>query len=109
MHYGTRAKEWITDHDVKQKNLAKEFSVTESMMSNYLTGRTEMPVEMLVKFARRFHLSTDYLLGLSDSAQRPMELSRTEEHLIEAYRTLNREQKELITQTIRFMQQQNQE
>ena len=39
MRYGSRIKEWITDHDIKQKALAKEFHITESMMSHYMTGR----------------------------------------------------------------------
>ena len=39
MGYGTRAKEWITDHDVTQKNLAETFQITDAMLSNYLTGR----------------------------------------------------------------------
>ena len=48
MHYGARMKEWITDHDIKQKALAKEFHVTEAMMSHYMTGRNEITVDVLV-------------------------------------------------------------
>ena len=107
-HYGVRAKEWITDHDVKQKMLAKEFHVTEAMLSNYLTGRNEMPVEVLVKIAKHFDISMDYLVGLCDSPNVPMPVSESEQTLIAAYRTLSREQKELIAQNIRFMQEQNQ-
>ena len=57
MHYGSRMKDWITDHDFKQKALAKEFHVTESMMSHYMTGRNEITVDLLVQFARKFNLS----------------------------------------------------
>ena len=67
MRYGSRIKEWITDHDIKQKALAKEFHITESMMSHYMTGRNEITVDLLVKFAQKYGLSTDYLVGLSDS------------------------------------------
>ena len=107
-HYGARAKEWITDHDVKQKALAKEFHVTETMLSNYLTGRNDMPVAVLVKIAQRFDISMDYLVGLCDEPEQPMSLSEGERALVSAYRTLSREQRELIAQNIHFMQEQNQ-
>jgi len=107
-HYGVRAKEWITDHDVKQKMLAKEFHVTETMLSNYLTGRNDMPVEVLVKIAKHFEISMDYLVGLCDKPKAPMQISDGEQTLIAAYRTLSRDQRELIAQNIRFMQEQNQ-
>ena len=108
MSYEIRAKEWITDHDVKQKKLAETFQITEAMLSNYLTGRNEMPVEILVKLARYFHITVDYLVGLSDEPQPPMRLREGEEKLVEDFRTLSREQKELILKNVHFMQEQNQ-
>jgi plasmid maintenance system antidote protein VapI len=107
MHYGTRAKDWITDHDVKQKTLAKEFHVTEAMMSHYLTGRNEITVDVLVKFAKYFDLSMDYLVGLSDIPERQSALSKSEKQLIDGFRTLSAKQKELILQNVGFMQEQN--
>lgn len=107
-HFGVKAKEWITDHDVKQKALAKEFHVTEAMLSNYLTGRNDMPVSVLVKIAKRFDISMDYLVGLCEEPNAPISLTESERGLISAYRTLSREQRELIVQNIRFMQEQNQ-
>ena len=107
MHYGSRMKDWITDHDIKQKALAKEFHVTESMMSHYMTGRNEITVDLLVKFAQKYHLIVDYLVGLSDSPQQPLALSDSERELILGYRALSREQRELIVQNIRLMLEQN--
>ena len=107
-HFGVRAKEWIVDHDMKQKALAKELHITEAMLSNYLTGRNDMPVEVLVRLAERFGVSMDYLVGLRDDPAVPMPLSEGERAMVTAYRTLSREQKELIAQNIRFMQEQNQ-
>ena len=78
MHYGSRAKDWITDHDITQKKLAKEFHITEAMFSNYLNGRNDMPIEILVKIAQYFHITTDYLVGLSDSPLPAIQLSRGE-------------------------------
>lgn len=106
-HYGARAKDWITDHDEKQKKLAKEFHITEAMLSNYLTGRNDMPVGVLVQIARYFNISMDYLVGLTDEPAAPMSLSEGERELMAAYRTLTRDQRELIAQNVRFMQEQN--
>ncbi|MEA4932650.1 MAG: helix-turn-helix transcriptional regulator [Lawsonibacter sp.] len=108
MNYGARAKDWITDHDVKQKKLAQEFHVTEAMLSNYLNGRNDISVELMVKIAQYFHLTMDYLVGLSEDPDVPLHLTKEERDLIGTYRFLLREQRELIVQTIQFMQEQNQ-
>ena len=108
MPYETRMKEWITDHDIRQKALAKEFHVTEAALSNYLTGRSEIKLALLVTFAKRSGLSMDYLVGLSDEPMPSMQLTDSERKLVENLRTLNRDQKELLLHTIQFMQKQNQ-
>lgn len=105
--YGSRMKEWISDHDIKQKALAKEFHVTESMMSHYMTGRNEVTVDLLVKFAKKYGLSVDYLVGLTDTPQRPMDLSPSEQALVRDFRTLSRNQRELILRNAAIMREQN--
>ena len=107
MSYEVRMKEWITDHDIRQKVLAKEFHVTEAMLSHYLTGRSEITVDVLVKFAERSGLSMDYLVGLCDEPMRPIQLTETEQLLIENLRTLYPAQRELILKNVTFMQEQN--
>lgn len=106
-NYGERAKEWITDHDLKQKRLAIEFGITPSAISNYVTGRSMMPVDILVKMSEKFGVSVDYLVGMTDDPGLPIALSQSERQLIENFRTLSREQKELILKNIAFMQEQN--
>ena len=107
MHYGARAKAWITDHDIKQKALAKEFHVTEGMFSHYMTGRNDIPVDVLVKFAQHFHITMDYLVGLCDDPEPPFHLSTQEKQMVTQFRTLSREQRELILQNLKLMQEQN--
>ncbi|MCI9310280.1 MAG: helix-turn-helix transcriptional regulator [Lawsonibacter sp.] len=107
MHYRDRLREWISDHDLKQKKLAGELDITESVISNYMTGRSQMPIEMLVKMADHFGVSVDYLAGVSDNPEPPVRLSTTEQQLVQAFRTLTPLQKELILQNVQFMQEQN--
>ena len=107
MHYGSRMKEGITDHDIKQKALAKEFHITESMMSHYMRGRNEITVDLLVKFAQKFSLSTDYLVGLTDSREPSLTMSEEERKLVLDLRTLTRDQRELILRNVAIMREQN--
>ena len=108
MHYGARAKDWITDSDIKQKKLAGEFQISEAMLSNYLTGRSEIPVDVLVKIARYFGISMDYLVGLSNEPHPSMELKKPEQEMVQQFRQLNKDQQALIQNNIRFMLEQNQ-
>ena len=107
MSYSARAKQWINDSAVTQKKLAKEFHLTEAMFSNYLTGRSTMSVDVLVKIAKYFGLSMDYLVGLTDNPYRPMPLSESEQEMMTRFRRLNGEQQELLIHMIHIMQEQN--
>ena len=100
MHYGARMKEWITDHDIKQKALAKEFHVTEAKMSHYMTGRKEITVDVLVKFAQKYGLSMDYLVGLTESREPALTLTEDERRLVLGYRALSRDQRELALRLV---------
>ena len=73
MHYRERLREWIGDHDLKQKKLAGELDITESVISNYMTGRSQMPIEMLVKMADHFGVSVDYLAGVTPPTYTPID------------------------------------
>lgn len=107
MHYRERLKEWITDHDLKQKALAKELGITDSVISNCLTGRSQMPVETLAKIATILGVSVDYLVGITDDPIPPLRLDETERHLIEIFRSLSREQREAIYNQVQFFYKQN--
>lgn len=107
MHYRERIKEWIGDHDLKQKALAKELGITDSVMSNCLTGRSQMPIEMLVKLAELFGVSVDYLAGVTDDPEPPVRMTRAEGQLLEMYRTLSHDQQEAVHNQVQFFQKQN--
>ncbi len=107
MGAGARAKTLITDSDITQKKLAKRFGVTEAMLSNYLSEKNEMPIRVVSQLAEYFHVTADYLLGLTDDPGPGIQLSEGEQALVEGYRSLTREQRELIFQNIRLMREQN--
>lgn len=107
MELRRRIKDLIDDNDTTQKRLAERFHVSESTMSTYMTGKYRMPAWCVKEFAEYFHVSTDYLYGLTDLPQPPMALSEGEQDMIRRFRTLSREQRELIVKNIAIMQKQN--
>ena len=108
MHYRERVKEWIGDHDLKQKALAKELGITDSVMSNCLTGRSQMTIEMLVMLAEIFGVSVDYLAGVTNDPAPPLRLDETERQLVEMLRNLHHDQQEAVQNQVQFFQKQNQ-
>jgi len=49
-----------------QKDVAKELGVRSNILSGYENGTRSPDPEMLVRLARLYNVSTDYLLGYSD-------------------------------------------
>ena len=103
-----RMKELQTDSDMKIRTLAAQFGVNENALGNYLSGKRNVPYDVLVDLAKYYHVTTDYLLGLTDEPSQPYPVSQGERALLERLRTLSKEQKELIQQNVELMFRQNQ-
>lgn len=58
------AKELRLSKQLTQSQLADRMWVKKSIISAYETDARPVSLDMLVKYAREFHVSTDYLLGL---------------------------------------------
>lgn len=108
MNVAERAKEIQTDSDVKVRELAKILGISEHNLGNYLNGKRTIPYDVLVEFARFYHVTTDYLLGLTDDPQLPYPVSRGERGLLDRFRTLSKEQRELVQMNVELMVRQNQ-
>lgn len=65
--FGTRLKALRTQMGLTQKQLAERLGVTKSVVSYYELQERYPSPEILVKLARIFHVSTDYLLGVEMS------------------------------------------
>lgn len=64
MDFGKRLKQLRTQAGLTQLQLAERIGVTKSVVSFYeLQERSPSP-DVLIKLARIFHVSADYLLGL---------------------------------------------
>ena len=61
-----RIRDLREDADLRQQDLADYLQCTQVSYSHYELGKRDIPTEMLVRPARFYKTSTDYLLGLTD-------------------------------------------
>lgn len=54
------------DNDYKQKDIANYLNVSQNTYSQYENGIIELTATNLIKLAKLYNVSIDYLLGLSD-------------------------------------------
>lgn len=64
--FGTRLKELRTAYDLNQVQLAKELGVSKQSVSNWENDNILPSIDMLIRIAKRFSVSCDYLLELDD-------------------------------------------
>ncbi len=67
--FGKKLKKLRQNAGLTQQQLADKLWVTKTTVSYYeLSDRNPSP-EILIKIAKTFHVSTDYLLGIEDKQQ----------------------------------------
>ena len=59
-------KKLRTAKGISQVQLAKHLGVTKQSISNWENDNIQPSIEMLIKLAEHFNVSTDYMLGLSN-------------------------------------------
>ena len=65
MNFGAKLKKLRTSQKLTQQQLADRIGVAKSVVSYYESGDRYPSYDVLVKIARIFHTSTDYLLDVS--------------------------------------------
>lgn len=63
-----RIKELREKNNYTQSSLAKKLNVTRSSVNAWEMGISMPSTALIVELAKLFHVSTDYLLGLSENA-----------------------------------------
>ena len=54
------------DRDMTQQKVADYLVCNRQVYARYERGQREIPVSMLIKLAKLYNTSTDYILGLTD-------------------------------------------
>lgn len=105
---GARIQNMIDDRDTTQTALAKQIGVAQTTINGYMKGHHKFPPDTLASIAKVLDISTDYILGLTDIPDPPIRLSKTETLMIQALRSLYRDQQEAVHNQVQFFQKQNQ-
>ena len=82
-----------------QKEVAKALDITEGAYCSYEKGKREPNLEKLVKLAKLFDVSTDFLLNVN-KYNKDVELNQIEKDLLTIFKNLNDQGQKYILQTI---------
>ncbi|OOM81752.1 HTH-type transcriptional regulator ImmR [Clostridium puniceum] len=66
MNLGERLKKLRLEKGVSQTDLAKQFNIARSTLSQYESNQRTPSDEIKIKLSEYFNVSTDYLLGKTD-------------------------------------------
>lgn len=61
-----RLRDLREDHDLTQKQVAEYLSVKQNTYSQYESGVRQLPIDLLIRLAKFYGVSTDYLLELTN-------------------------------------------
>ena len=62
--YQKRIRDLREDADKTQTEIAQMLGTSQTMYARYERGASELPIRHLIKLARYYHVSADYILGL---------------------------------------------
>lgn len=83
---------WLRNrNNMTQADLAERLGMSDQQVFRWENGKSEPALDAVVKLAKVFDVTGDYLLGLSDDPRgnRAVELSELETDLIQALRETN--------------------
>ena len=64
--YFKRLKDLRVDNDYLQKDIANLLGITQQYYSRYELGQFTIPLEHVMKLAKLYNVSIDYIVGLTD-------------------------------------------
>ena len=65
-----RIRDLREDRDLNQTQVAKMLGMSQTGYSKYETGENDIPTQILIRLARFYNTSVDYLLGETDDPKR---------------------------------------
>ena len=67
----SRIRDLREDADLTQKQMAKILNCSQQVYANYELGQRDIPTAILIALAKYHHTTTDYILGLTNSRDKP--------------------------------------
>lgn len=68
-NYYRRLKDLREDHDLSQQQVASLLGMKQPQYSRYERGLRDLPTDVLIRLARLYKTSTDYILGLTNNSK----------------------------------------
>ena len=65
-----RIRDLREDHDLTQRKVADMLGMSQTGYSKYETGENDIPTSILIKLAKFYDTSIDYLLGQTKNPKR---------------------------------------
>lgn len=69
MNYYKRIRDLREDNDLTQDELVKILKMHKTTYTNYEQGKREPPFELIIKLAKLYNVSIDYIAELTDKAK----------------------------------------
>lgn len=66
-NYNDRLRELREDNDLKQREVAEVLGINQQVYSRYELGIRSLPIELLIKLCKFYNVSSDSILGLTQS------------------------------------------
>ena len=66
-NYYPRLRDLREDHDLSQQDVAEYLQMKQPQYSRYERGLRDIPTDVLIRLARLYKTSTDYILGLTNN------------------------------------------
>lgn len=68
-NYYPRLKDLREDHDLLQQQVADYLGMKQPQYSRYERGLRDVPTDVLIRLAKLYNTSTDYILGLTNNSK----------------------------------------
>ena len=62
-----RIRDLREDHDLTQKEVARNLNCSQQVYSNYELGQRDIPTDILIKLSSLYGVSVDYILEISNN------------------------------------------
>ena len=71
-NYYPRLRDLREDRDLSQQDIATYLGMKQPQYSRYERGLRDIPTDILIKLAKLYKTSTDYILGLTNNSKPPV-------------------------------------
>ncbi|MCD7998122.1 MAG: helix-turn-helix domain-containing protein [Clostridiales bacterium] len=70
MHYTERIRDLREDHDLTQTDIANLLHIGQRTYADYELGKTRIPLDSIIIFAKHYNVSKDYVCGCNNEKKK---------------------------------------